>query len=56
MHTVKNKEDISQAYFKLIKHFALDSKDELQKILEATKRARFTPICTNSNLKRACRN
>ena len=41
MHTVKNKEDISQAYFKLgIKHFALDSKDELQKILEATKRAK----------------
>ena len=41
MHTVKNREDISRAYFELgVKHFSLDSKDELQKILEATKRAK----------------
>ena len=41
MHTVKSKEDISQAYFELgVKHFSLDSKDELQKILEATKQAK----------------
>ena len=41
MHTVKNREDITKAYFNLgIKHFALDSKDELQKILESTKQAK----------------
>ena len=41
MHTVKSRESISQAYFELgVKHFSLDSKDELQKILEATKHAK----------------
>jgi len=41
MHTVKSREDISKAYFELgVKHFSLDSKDELQKILEATKQAK----------------
>tara|TARA_A100001011_G_scaffold350718_1_gene390223 strand:+ start:770 stop:1948 length:1179 start_codon:yes stop_codon:yes gene_type:complete len=41
MHTVKSREDISQAYFELgVKHFSLDSKDELQKILEATNQAK----------------
>jgi len=41
MHTIKSREDIAQAYFELgIKHFALDSKDELQKILEATNQAK----------------
>ena len=41
MHTVKSREDISEAYFKLgVKNFALDSKDELLKILEATKHAK----------------
>tara|TARA_B100000959_G_scaffold181608_1_gene189922 strand:- start:80 stop:1258 length:1179 start_codon:yes stop_codon:yes gene_type:complete len=41
MHTVKSREDISRAYFELgVKHFSLDSKDEFQKILEATKRAK----------------
>tara|TARA_B100001996_G_scaffold67177_1_gene48846 strand:+ start:480 stop:1658 length:1179 start_codon:yes stop_codon:yes gene_type:complete len=41
MHTVKSRENISEAYFDLgIKDFALDTKDELQKILEATNRAK----------------
>ena len=41
MHTVKSREDISKAYFELgVKHFSLDSRDELQKILEATKQAK----------------
>ncbi len=41
MHTVKSREDIAKAYFELgVKHFALDSKDELQKILESTKQAK----------------
>ena len=41
MHTVKNRNDISEAYFNLsVKDFALDSKDELIKILEATEHAK----------------
>ena len=41
MHTVKNRESISEAYFNLgVKDFALDSKDELQKILESTNQAK----------------
>ena len=41
MHTVKNRNDISEAYFNLgIKDFALDTKDELIKILEATNHAK----------------
>ncbi len=41
MHTVKSRENISEAYFDLgVKDFALDTKDELQKILEATNRAK----------------
>ena len=41
MHTVKTRNDIAEAYFNLgIKDFALDTKDELQKILEVTKRAK----------------
>ena len=41
MHTVKSRNDIAEAYFNLgIKDFALDTKDELQKILEATKQAK----------------
>jgi len=41
MHTVKSREDIAKAYFSLgVKHFALDSKDELQKIMESTKQAK----------------
>ena len=41
MHTVKSRKSIAEAYFDLgVKNFALDSKDELQKILEATKRAK----------------
>ena len=41
MHTVKSKESISSAYFKYgIKTFALDSKDELRKILDATNQAK----------------
>ena len=41
MHTVKSKESISSAYFNFgVKNFALDSKDELRKILEATNQAK----------------
>tara|TARA_Y100000591_G_C21828567_1_gene698177 strand:+ start:757 stop:1935 length:1179 start_codon:yes stop_codon:yes gene_type:complete len=41
MHTIKAKEDISSAYFDYgVKDFALDSKDELQKILISTNNAR----------------
>jgi ornithine decarboxylase len=41
MHTVKSRESITEAYFDLgVRDFALDSKDELQKILEATKQAK----------------
>ena len=37
MHTVKSKESITEAYFKYgIKTFALDTKDELIKIIEST--------------------
>jgi len=40
MHTVKSRDDIANAYFNLgIKDFALDTKDELIKILEATNHA-----------------
>ena len=41
MHTVKSKESISSAYFHYgVKNFALDNKDELRKILEATNQAK----------------
>jgi len=41
MHTVKSRNDISEAYFNLgIKDFALDTKDELIKILESTNYAK----------------
>ena len=41
MHTIKSKESISCAYFNYgVKNFALDSKDELGKILEATNKAK----------------
>ena len=41
MHTVKGREDIAEAYFELgVRDFALDTKDELQKILESTKQAK----------------
>ena len=41
MHTIKSRENIAEAYYKLgIRDFALDTKDELQKILEATKQAK----------------
>jgi ornithine decarboxylase len=41
MHTVKSRKDISEAYFELgVRDFALDTKDELQKILESTNRAK----------------
>ena len=40
MHTVKSRENISEAYFKYgIKTFALDTKDELIKIIESTGKA-----------------
>ncbi len=41
MNTIKSREHIKEAYFKYkIKDFALDSKDELQKIIEATENAK----------------
>ena len=41
MHTVKSRNDIAEAYFNLgIKDFALDTKDELIKILNATNNAK----------------
>ena len=41
MHTVKSRESITEAYFNLgVKDFALDTKDELRKILEATNQAK----------------
>lgn len=41
MHTVKSRNNISEAYFNLgIRDFALDTKDELIKILEATNHAK----------------
>ena len=41
MHTIKSKESISSAYFDYgVKNFALDNKDELRKILEATNQAK----------------
>jgi ornithine decarboxylase len=41
MHTVKSRENIAEAYFQFgIKDFALDTKEELLKILESTKQAK----------------
>ena len=41
MHTVKSRNDISESYFNLgVKDYALDTKDELVKILEATNYAK----------------
>tara|TARA_A100001011_G_scaffold381718_2_gene450609 strand:+ start:1 stop:1179 length:1179 start_codon:yes stop_codon:yes gene_type:complete len=41
MHTVKSKESISSAYFDYgVRNFALDHKDELRKILDATNQAK----------------
>ena len=41
MHTIKSREDISEAYFKYgVKAFALDTKDELIKIIESTSNAK----------------
>tara|TARA_Y100000590_G_scaffold102092_1_gene115986 strand:+ start:9843 stop:11021 length:1179 start_codon:yes stop_codon:yes gene_type:complete len=41
MHTVKSRENIREAYFQYnVKDFALDSKDELLKILESTNNAK----------------
>ncbi len=41
MHTVKSRESISEAYFKYgVKSFALDTKDELIKIIESTGEAK----------------
>jgi ornithine decarboxylase len=41
MHTVKSRKDITEAYFNLgIRDFALDTKEELLKILESTNQAK----------------
>ena len=41
MHTVKSKNSISSSYFNYgVRNFALDNKDELRKILEATNQAK----------------
>jgi len=45
MHTVKSREDIKESYFKYgIKTFALDTKDELIKIIESTNNAKDLEI------------
>ena len=45
MHTVKSREDVQEAYFKYgVKTFALDTKDELIKIIESTKNAKDLEI------------
>ena len=45
MHTVKSREDMQEAYFKYgIKTFALDTKEELIKIIESTKNAKDLEI------------
>ncbi len=47
MHTVKSRENISEAYFKFgIKTFALDTKDELIKIIESTNNAKDLELFT----------
>ena len=41
MHTVKSRESIAEAYFKYgLKHFHLDTKDELIKIIQVTNNAK----------------
>ena len=45
MHTVKSREDVQEAYFKYgIKTFALDTKEELIKIIKSTKNAKDLEI------------
>ena len=45
MHTVKSREDVQEAYFKYgVKTFALDTKDELIKIIESTENAKDLEI------------
>ena len=45
MHTVKSREDVKEAYFKYgVKTFALDTKEELIKIIESTKNAKDLEI------------
>ena len=45
MHTVKSREDVKEAYFKYgVKTFALDTKDELIKIIESTENAKDLEI------------
>ena len=41
MHTIKSRANIEEAYFKLgVRDFALDTKDELLKIIESTNQAK----------------
>ena len=45
MHTVKSREDVEEAYFKYgVKTFALDTKEELIKIIESTENAKDLEI------------
>ena len=45
MHTVKSREDVQEAYFKyVVKTLALDTKDELIKIIESTNNAKDLEI------------
>ena len=45
MHTVKSREDVKEAYFRYgVKTFALDTKDELIKIIESTENAKDLEI------------
>ena len=55
MHTIKAKENITEAYKVYgVKDFALDTKDELQKILEATNFAKDLNLYISCNFERTC--
>ena len=52
MHTVKSRESISEAYFRYgIKTFALDTKDELIKIIESTSNAKDLELFVRVSVK-----
>ena len=52
MHTVKSRESIKEAYFKYnVKDFALDTKEELLKILESTNNAKDLNLYEDRNFK-----
>ena len=56
MHTIKSRESIRTAYFKFnVKTFALDTKEELIKIIESTNNAKDLELfLQNFGIKRTC--